>query len=137
MIITVASFKGGESLAGRSTSGIYAIRNTANGKAYVGSAISLHDRLYNHLWHLERGSHRNRKLLNAWRKHGAETFSFQVLEVVSNADSLLEREQFWIDVFSSCANGYNLNPTAGQQSWARVRRRVPPDNLSSRAKGDG
>lgn len=113
MIITVASFKGGESIAERGTSGIYAIRNTANGKCYVGSAVSLPDRLYNHRWHLERGTHRNRKLLNAWRKHSAGAFTFEILEVVGDTGALLAREQYWIDALNSHTGGYNLNPTAG------------------------
>jgi group I intron endonuclease len=113
MIITVASFKGGETITKRGVSGIYATHNAVTGKSYIGSAISLHDKFYNHLWHLERGTHRNRKLLNSWRKHGMEAFSFEILETLENVEHLIEREQHWIKTLNSCANGYNLNPTAG------------------------
>lgn len=63
----------------RRIAGIYAIRNLVNHKIYVGSAVSIYDRLYNHVWHLERGTHRNPKLLNAWRKYKISGFSFEVL----------------------------------------------------------
>ncbi|MEW6638349.1 MAG: GIY-YIG nuclease family protein, partial [Actinomycetota bacterium] len=51
--------------------GIYRIRNLTNGKCYVGSALDVSARLYNHRWHLENETHRNRKPLNAWRKYGS------------------------------------------------------------------
>jgi group I intron endonuclease len=112
--ITVTEFQNSEELfIARSIAGVYAILNTNNGKRYVGSAISIYDRLYNHIWHLEQGTHRNKKLLNAWRKHGMPAFAFEVIEILSEPSSLLEREQYWIDHHDSHQQGYNLNPIAG------------------------
>jgi group I intron endonuclease len=113
MIITVASFKGGETLIERGVPGIYSIHNTENDKRYVGSAISIYDRLYNHIWHLEQGTHRNQRLLNAWRKYGMSAFVLKVIEVISDPLQLLEREQHWIDHYDSHQRGYNINPKAG------------------------
>jgi chromosome partitioning protein len=112
MILTVGGVKGGAAVL-RGIPGIYAIRNSLNGKVYVGSAVSLWDRIYNHIWHLKEGTHRNPKLLNAWRKHGSDSFSFEVLETVQLVDSLIEREQAWIDKLDTVAAGYNLSPKAG------------------------
>lgn len=97
----------------RRIAGIYAIRNLKNHKIYVGSAVSIYDRLYNHVWHLESGTHHNPKLLNAWRKYKLSAFSLEVLEIVEALNSLLEREQFWIEKLNAVAAGYNLSPNAG------------------------
>jgi group I intron endonuclease len=95
------------------TPGIYSIVNRNNGRRYVGSALNVRDRVYGHIWHLRKGSHRNKKLQNAWRKHGEGAFSIEVLEAVSDPKQLLAREQHWIDAHSSSKDGYNLNPVAG------------------------
>jgi group I intron endonuclease len=94
-------------------SGIYLIRNTVNGKVYVGSAVSIYDRLYNHIWHLGQCSHKNRKLQSAWRKHGTAAFAVGVLEIVLDKAELLRREQYWIDGLGAASKGYNLKPIAG------------------------
>lgn len=39
----------------KAASGIYRILNTVTGKSYVGSAVGLYERFYNHAWHLETG----------------------------------------------------------------------------------
>lgn len=98
----------------RGIAGIYAIHNMVNRKRYVGSAVSLYDRLYNHIWHLQEcDKHRNIKLLNAWRKYKLSAFSLEVLEIVESPECLIEREQFWIDKLDAVASGYNLSPKAG------------------------
>jgi group I intron endonuclease len=94
-------------------SGLYRIRNTRNGKSYVGSAVVLAERLYSHRRHPDRGTHRNTKLGDAWSKHGADAYVLEILEVVADRSLLIEREQHWIDRLGSYAGGYNLNPTAG------------------------
>jgi group I intron endonuclease len=112
--ITVKEFQNSKELfISRSIAGIYAILNINNGTRYVGSAVSIYDRFYGHIWYLEKGTHRNKKLLNAWRKHGKPAFTFEVIEILSDPSSLLEREQYWIDHHNSHRQGYNLNPTAG------------------------
>jgi group I intron endonuclease len=129
LIVGITEFKNSDKLfIPRGIAGIYAIYNIANSKRYIGSALSLHDRLYNHIWHLERGSHRNRKLLAAWRKHGAQSFALEVLEIVSDPFMLVEREQHWMDHHDSHCNGYNLNPRAesnlGRTFDSEMRRNV-------------
>jgi group I intron endonuclease len=97
------------------SSGIYAIRNKVNGKVYVGSAQCIRLRLNRHRSDLKTGRHHNTILLNAWRKYGAEGFTFEVLEHVADLDNLMCREQAWIDKFNSAERtyGYNILPAAG------------------------
>lgn len=93
--------------------GIYCIRNTKNGKCYVGSAISFKVRWKRHRAELRSGSHHSQKLQRAWDKHGEALFSFSVLEHVKDVSLLVEREQFWIDSLNSHLGGYNTCPRAG------------------------
>ena len=92
---------------------IYEIRNTANGKVYVGSAMNLARRFIEHKRDLKRGTHVNCKLQNAWNKYGKDAFTFSVIEEVSKLEDLIGREQFWIDSKDVIRAGYNLSPTAG------------------------
>ena len=95
-------------------SGIYIIRNKTNNKIYVGSAIDLHKRIYNHCYLLRKNEHRNPHLQAAWNKYGEENFEFAVVEECEKDDLLFE-EQFWLDRFDSYDNkyGYNICPIAG------------------------
>ena len=67
--------------------GIYAIRNTANGKLYVGSAISIARRWQVHRSNLKTGVHRCNPLQRAYAKHGVDAFFYEVLELVPPATS--------------------------------------------------
>ena len=92
--------------------GVYAIRNTSNGKCYVGSTGKLTIRWGQHKYDLTRGRHFNPHLQNAWNKYGEESFVYEVLEHCSKEDLLLREEQ-WITYLQSYkdANGYNLCKT--------------------------
>ncbi len=79
-------------------SGIYAVRNLKNDRMYVGSAKNLASRKKNHLDKLRSGVHPNKHLQSSFSKHGAGAFSFEVLEVEVAPESLLLREQYWIDL---------------------------------------
>lgn len=79
------------------TSVIYCILNLENGKHYVGSAVNFLKRRKVHCHLLRKGTHRNPKLQNAWRKYGESAFRFDILERVDDIAKLIEREQFWLD----------------------------------------
>jgi len=96
-------------LADLESSGIYQIRNLVSGKRYIGSAKSFRKRFYLHKWHLRKGIHKNARLQNAWDKFGAESFSFEIVEMCCCAD-LIAREQHFIDTVNP---EYNLAPRAG------------------------
>ena len=54
--------------------GVYQIKNTLNGKAYIGSSKNIKRRLGIHRSMLRRGTHRNPHLQNAWNKYGESAF---------------------------------------------------------------
>lgn len=97
-------------------SGIYAITNTVNGKRYIGSAVDVARRWRAHKYRLNRGDHHSIKLQNSWSKHGQEAFLFEVVEVVGDMDTLIAREQDWINESDSAGSrGYNICATAGSR----------------------
>jgi group I intron endonuclease len=96
-------------VADLNSSGIYQIRNLANGKLYVGSAVHLARRWRQHQCELGKGRH-NPKLQNAWKKHGAQSFAFEVIELVPDKEQLIGREQHFLDLL---APEYNVATTAG------------------------
>lgn len=96
-------------------SGIYEIRNTANGKRYIGSAASLRGRKATHLSYLRRGIHHNTHLQRAWNQYGEPSFTFTTLLYCAK-DSLLMYEQLLIDAMEP---EYNLSPTAGSTLGVR------------------
>ena len=81
----------------RST-GVYAITCRTTGKRYIGSAqCSFGGRWSRHLLSLERGSHPNSYLQNAWNKYGCEDFDFTILDILAGKDAV-QREQDYFDV---------------------------------------
>lgn len=80
----------------RLDSGVYQIRNTRNGKAYVGSAANFRIRSRTHLLALRRGHHHSAALQRSWDKYGEESFVFEVIEACSRED-LISREQIHLD----------------------------------------
>lgn len=109
--------------------GIYQIRNTTNGKRYIGSAIKLRTRLNQHRSDLNTGKHFNVKLTRAWEKYGADMFSFEVIERVEIKTDLIVREQYWIDHYKAATDGYNIKPTAGSS----LGHKPSPESIEKRA----
>lgn len=102
-------------ILGRSRiSGIYAIKNTLNGKFYVGSSLDVRRRWYDHRARLRRGTSAETKLLNSWKRHGTEAFVFMFLEQVQE-NRLLEREQFWAEVLRATDEHRGLNVLSPSQ----------------------
>lgn len=64
------------------TSGIYKWTCTTTRKIYVGSAVNLRMRWYNHKTSLRKNKHVNSLLQRAWNKYGEECFVFEVIELV-------------------------------------------------------
>lgn len=92
------------------TAGIYRIRNTVNGRVYIGSSAGIHKRWLRHRWALNRGCHCNPGLQAAWDKHGADAFAFEVIEEVADPGTLRDREQWWLDTVRPYLKriGYNI-----------------------------
>ena len=69
--------------------GIFAVRCTATGEAWIGSSRNL-DTQKNGIWfQLRAGAYVNAELLAAWKAHGSEAFSFDELEAVEDENAQL------------------------------------------------
>lgn len=97
------------------TCGVYLIRNSVNGKVYVGSSVNIEQRWRQHKSDLNKNSHHSGHLQAAWNRYGAEAFCHSILEVCScDAQELTQSEQKFIDAYDACCecHGYNLFPNA-------------------------
>lgn len=101
------------------TSGIYAIKNTENGKVYVGQSVNVAKRLRDHLCNLASGSHRNAHLQAAWVKYGADSFETQVVEACA-IEVLDARERAWIAYFKCTDPAYGYNRESGGNAQKAV-----------------
>ena len=70
---------------------VYAIRNTVNNHAYIGSTTNYKSRWHTHRSTLRRGVHHSFILQKAWNKYGEAAFLFEML-VVCPKDQRLEYE---------------------------------------------
>ena len=59
---------------------VYMIKNTVNGKMYIGSSVNGNRRYREHLRSLKRGDHLSSRLQRSFDKYGAEAFVFIVLK---------------------------------------------------------
>jgi group I intron endonuclease len=98
---------------------IYVIRNTINGKLYVGQTerSDPSERWKEHLECVQ-GTRRQR-LYASMRCHGIENFEFIPLEEQASFQDLDDAEQFWIEFFRSWDEAFGYNKTKGGQ-WGRL-----------------
>lgn len=98
--------------------GVYQVRNIANGKVLLGSSLNLEGLLNRHRFTLRNGSHTNKALQKDWDEFGPDSFVFEVLEEVnvkdhpnfSLKDELTLLEQIWLEKLQPFGErGYNLN----------------------------
>lgn len=95
---------------------IYGIKNTVNGKWYVGQTVNLAQRKRAHLSSLRLGKHGNAHLQRAFIQYGEPSLEWHVLEIVPE-DMLDVREGAWIEYHHS------LDPLLGYNIDAGGRRR--------------
>ncbi len=102
--------------------GVYIIRNCKNGKVYVGSTVGpFQHRWGEHKRQLRKGLHRNYHLQAAWNLYGESQFRFESIQECPAIDCT-RLEQKFIDALGACNPnlGYNINPTAGSNSGAKI-----------------
>jgi hypothetical protein len=98
--------------------GVFQIKNTVNGRVFLGSSLNMHGMLDRHKFQLTMNSHVCEDLQKDWKAMGESAFLFEVLETLETRDDappdydygedLAILEQIWIDklnVFGG--NGYN------------------------------
>lgn len=106
-------------------SGIYKIENTINGKFYIGSAVDLKEREYEHFRRLFKNNHCNILLQNSFNKYKKESFIFEILEFCDKKDLIL-KEQYYIDslnpIFNICKiAGNRLGVKHKEESKEKLR----------------
>lgn len=77
--------------------GIYKILNNVTGEVYVGSSKSVANRIQKHINDLTDRKHEHKLLEKLWHEQGAHTFTFSIVEIVSDAYELIARERYWIE----------------------------------------
>jgi len=78
------------------TSGVYAIVNILNHRAYIGSSINVPDRQRQHFTALKNNRHHNKPLQRSYNKYGKGVFRFDVLATCEPSERYV-KEQFFID----------------------------------------
>lgn len=89
--------------------GVYAIRNTATGRLFVGSALNPTGRLNRHRFALQLGSHPSSDLQADWNERGADGFEFTELDRLTPSDEpgydpgrdLVTLMQMWLERLES------------------------------------
>lgn len=76
--------------------GVYSIFCHADKKFYVGGAVNVRDRMWQHFKHLVGDNHINKNLQRAWIKYGSHQFQPEVLERCEHGN-VRAREQAWLD----------------------------------------
>jgi hypothetical protein len=100
------------------TSGVYCITNRVNGMRYVGSSVNIASRFNQHRSMLKAGEHHSHRLQRACDLFGLESFVLTVLEADVPRETLVSREQFYID---STRPEYNIAKIAGKRPAMPVK----------------
>jgi hypothetical protein len=85
--------------------GVYAVRNTVEGKALVGASPNVAGRLNRERFSLEFGNNLSKPLQADWNRLGANAFTFEVLDTLEPSDDpeadtaadLAELLGMWLD----------------------------------------
>ncbi|MBU1636184.1 GIY-YIG nuclease family protein [bacterium] len=96
--------------------GIYQIKNTANGKRFVGSAPNLQGRINRHKFQLEYGVHPNKELQQDFTASNGKSFVFKIIDYLEPknepgfdySEELKLLERMWLEKLQPFApSGYN------------------------------
>lgn len=92
--------------------GIYKIENKVTGQVYIGQSTNIKRRFKDHMVrafnNFPSNEQYNNELYIDLRRYGKENFTFMVIEECQK-EELKEKEAYWIGVYNSYLNGYNLN----------------------------
>lgn len=99
---------------------IYCIKSTVDDRLYIGSTVQgFVNRIERHKIDLVKNRHDNIYLQNFVNKHGTDKLKFEILEIVEDKESLLEREQFWIDWYWDTGLLFNIARDAKAPMFGR------------------
>lgn len=97
-------------------SGVFQVKNMANGKILLGSSLNLEGPLNKHRFMLKIGSHPNKELQKDWNASGQDQFTFEILETIpvkddpnfNRKDELTLLEEIWLEKLQPFGErGYN------------------------------
>lgn len=95
----------------KNISGIYQIRNTVNGKIYIGRTNCFYTRCTHYIsnFRFQKSDEINSYLLASMNKYGFVNFEFEIVEKC-DVSKTIERESFWINEKGTLNRsiGYNL-----------------------------
>ena len=74
--------------------GVYVISCEPTGERYVGASVNMVKRIREHFYRLEKGIHRNPRLLSSYKEYGKDSFSSEVLLYCDPIDLELYGKQF-------------------------------------------
>lgn len=109
--------------------GIYRIYCTKSNKSYIGSTWkSFKSRWKQHLYKLNNNNHHSKEMQNAFNKYGTNSFVCEILEIVTDKNILLKREEYYISVYDSYKNGYNENPIPSRSPMYNSNSKIKSSN---------
>jgi hypothetical protein len=97
---------------------VFMIKNTVTGRIFLCSSLYMRGKMDRHKFQLVMGGHMNTALQEDWKKYGAESFIFEVLEKVklkddpayNYDDDLKLLEMIWVEKYQPFGdNVYNKN----------------------------
>jgi group I intron endonuclease len=99
--------------------GIYGIKNSENGKWYIGQSVRMMRRKTAHFVDLRCGRHGNEYLQRAFLKYGEQCFEFHIIEEGIPESVLDVRERAWIEYYKSNDRDHGYNLDSGGQGSGR------------------
>lgn len=114
---------------------VYKLINLKNGKIYIGSTKNLHKRFAEYRAYGRPKMVCGRLIELAIKKHGLDSFDFEVLEKIGDLTALVEREQYWLDKLKPFGcHGYNILENAESRVGYKHTERTK-EKLSNGLKG--
>lgn len=113
-------------------SGIYKITNTINNKFYIGSSNNIKKRWNRHKMDLRNNKHKNTLLQNSYNKYGVDVFLFEIIEIISEYNMLLEREQYYLDKYKSYNKNIGFNINTKSSGGNNISNNPKKDDIISR-----
>lgn len=99
-------------------SGVFQVKNLANGKVLLGSSLNLEGPLNKHRFLLKINGHPSKELQKDWNELGPDQFEFEILEAVqiqdrpnfNLKDELTLLEEIWLEKLQPFGErGYNTS----------------------------
>ena len=101
-------------------SGVYLIRNTVNGKVYVGSSQNIELRWRRHRNELDGSRHHSKHLQRAWNLDGSDAFVFEIVRLCGKEELTIQEQAVLTELNSANPNyGYNVSAVAGSRRGVR------------------